>query len=447
MPPDSAYHSGMATPAERASAIRSAADPRVVSRVVGRAHELFVTGVGAGAGGVRSVVLDSWHRSTRHGVDPSLTEPPLDLTEAGLREARRTSPLAHVMPLIRDLLTYAAADGGHVVAVGDPTGHLLWVEGSRPLRTQVEAMGFVEGALWSEAAVGTNAPGTALALNSPVQIVGAEHFVAAVHSWSCTAVPVHDPRDGSVLGVLDVTGNESVASAQALALVRATVAAAEATLRALPSDLSDGPPPGPTAPPGQAGSGTWLLEVLGRDAGDLVRNGHRIRLSPRHTEILLLLVRHPQGLTAERLALLLHEHDVPTVTIRAELARLRRTLGGAALASRPYRLTVPMVTDVDQVADALDSGSLRAALTRYRGPILPTSASPAVAELRLDLGARLRRAALGSSDAADLLAFAATVEGREDPLVLRAALDRLPADSPRRFGIEARLAVLDHLYG
>lgn len=434
----------MATPAERASAIRSAADPRVVSRVVGKAHELFVTGVGVGAGGVRSVVLDSWHRSTRLGVDPILTEPPLDLTEAGLREARQASPLAQVMPLIRDLLTYSAADGGHVVAVGDPTGHLLWVEGSRPLRTQVEAMGFIEGALWSEAAVGTNAPGTALALNSPVQIVGAEHFVAAVHSWSCTAVPVHDPRDGSLLGVLDVTGNESVASAQALALVRATVAAAEATLRALPGDRLAGQSP---VPPGQAGSATWLLEVLGRDAGDLVRNGHRIRLSPRHTEILLLLVRHPHGLTAERLALLLHEHDVPTVTIRAELARLRRTLGDAALASRPYRLTVPVVTDADEVVDALDRGSLRAALTRYRGPVLPASESPAVAELRLDLGTRLRRAALSSRDAADVLAFAATAEGREDPLVLRAALDRLPADSPRRFAIEARLAVLDHLYG
>lgn len=302
----------------------------------------------------------------------------------------------------------------------------------------------MEGALWSEAAVGTNAPGTALALNSPVQIVEAEHFVAAVHNWSCTAVPVHDPRTGSLLGVLDVTGTELVASAQSLAMVRATVAAAEATLLAIPLDQL---PSQAELPPGQAGSSTWLLEVLGRESGELVRSGHRLRLSPRHTEMLLLLARHPQGLTAERLALLLHEHDVPTVTIRAELARLRRILGDSALASRPYRLTVPVITDADEVADALKHGDVQAALSRYRGPILPTSESPEISEMRLDLGTRLRRAALSSRDLADVLAFAETTDGREDPHVLQAALNRLPADSPRRFALEARLAVLDHLYG
>jgi hypothetical protein len=414
--------------------------------MVGKAHELFVTGVGAGAGSVRSVVLDSWHRSSHHGVDPAQAEPPHDLTSEGLHEAREASPLALVMPLIRDLLAYPAADGGHLVAVGDAAGHLLWVEGSTEVRSRVESMGFIEGALWSEAAVGTNAPGTALALNSPVQIVGAEHFVAAVQQWSCTAVPVHDPRDGALLGVLDVTGNESVASSQALALVRATVAAAEATLKSLPRVVADGTAAASPAP-GQPGSPVWRLEVLGRDSGELLRNGQRLRLSPRHTELLMLLAHHPQGLTAERLALLLHEHDVPTVTIRAELTRLRRLLGSAALVSRPYRLTAAVVTDVDEVADELADGSLRAALTRYRGPILPNSESPAVAELRLDLGTRLRRAALTSGNVEDLLAFAATSDGRDDPMVLRAALDRLPGGSPRRFAIEARLAVLDHLYG
>lgn len=432
----------MATPAEAATTDQTpTADPRLVARVVGKAHELFVNGIGAGAGGVRAVVLDSWQRSTHHGVDPTHTEPPHDLSDAGLQAARAASPLAPVMPLIRDLLTHAATDSGHVVAVGDAAGHLLWVEGSHQLRSRVEAMGFTEGALWSESAVGTNAPGTALALNSPMQIVGPEHFVAAVQQWSCTAVPVHDPRDGSLLGVLDVTGDESVASTQTLALVRATVAAAEATLRSLPTST-----PAATAGPGQPG-GPWLLEVLGRDTGELVRNGHRLKLSPRHTELMLLLVRHPAGLTAERLALLLHEHDVPSVTIRAELARLRRILGSDALVSRPYRLTTAVVTDVDDVARALEDGALRAALHRYRGPILPNSESPAVAELRLDLGTRLRRAALRSRDPEDLLAFAASTDGRDDPSVLRAALDRLPGSSPRRFAIEARLAVLDRLYG
>jgi transcriptional regulator of acetoin/glycerol metabolism len=67
-------------------------------------------------------------------------------------------------------------------------------------------MMFVAGADWSEASVGTSAPGTALALDRSIQISGAEHFKRSVHPWSCTAVPFHDPDSGAVLGVVDITG-------------------------------------------------------------------------------------------------------------------------------------------------------------------------------------------------------------------------------------------------
>ena len=67
---------------------------------------------------------------------------------------------------------------------------------------------FVEGADWSEASVGTSAPGTALALGRSLQVSGPEHFNRAVHAWSCTAVPFRDPDTGAVIGVLDITGTE-----------------------------------------------------------------------------------------------------------------------------------------------------------------------------------------------------------------------------------------------
>ena len=90
---------------------------------------------------------------------------------------------------------------------------------------------FVAGADWSEATVGTSAPGTALALGRGIQISGAEHYKRSVHPWSCTAVPFHDPDSGALLGVVDITGTATAVAPHTLSLVEATVAAAQAQLR------------------------------------------------------------------------------------------------------------------------------------------------------------------------------------------------------------------------
>ncbi len=113
---------------------------------------------------------------------------------------REAHPLAGVMPVVRELVVDAAADDGLVVAVSDDAGRLLWVEGDRALRDAVDRVGFVEGSVWREERVGTNAPGTALATRSPVQVLGAEHFSRPVQAFSCTAVPSTTPRPGASSG-------------------------------------------------------------------------------------------------------------------------------------------------------------------------------------------------------------------------------------------------------
>src|SRR5258707_1121226 len=62
------------------------------------------------------------------------------------------------------------------------------------------------GCKWTEFNCGTNAIGTALALRQPVQIHGSEHFCAGIKRWTCSATVIRDPLDGTVLGVLDVSG-------------------------------------------------------------------------------------------------------------------------------------------------------------------------------------------------------------------------------------------------
>lgn len=415
------------------------ADPAAARRAAAGAHESFLcTGR---AEGIRPVVLDSWRRCARSGVDPERVTPAMALTEEQLRRQRREHPLAAVLPLVRSLLVEPAADAGQIVALADASGRLLWVEGHAELRRRAERMGFLPGACWLEEEAGTNAPGTAIALDHPVQIFASEHFSRAVHPWSCAAAPLHDPRTGALLGVLDVTGGDHVAAPQALALVRAAAAAAEAELRLQQRHSAAAPPPRPRPRRGPR-SAPARLQVLGRDRALLTVDGRTRELSPRHSEILLLLTRHPRGLTADGLAALLHEDEAARVTVRAEIARLRRLVGDTLLASRPYRLTAPVATDADEVRRLLARGAHRQALQRLPGPVLPRSDAPGVVEERAALGSEVRAVLLRHAGPELLTAWALRPEGRADPVVLQAALRALPPGSPRRTVLAADLAAL-----
>ncbi|MHB9863579.1 GAF domain-containing protein [Streptomyces sp. YIM S03343] len=181
--------------------------------------------------GLRPVVAQSWQRSeaVRAGRDgdhlPRIRRQADELT--GYRESH---PLALMLPVCRDLLDDVARELGCIFALGDARGTLLWVEGDPRTRSRMERIHFVEGADWSEDAVGTNAPGTALAVGAPVQIRTEEHFNEVVRAWSCAAAPIRDPDSGRLIGVLDITGGAAVAEPQVLALVRATTRAIEAEL-------------------------------------------------------------------------------------------------------------------------------------------------------------------------------------------------------------------------
>ncbi|WP_063763359.1 GAF domain-containing protein [Streptomyces sp. NRRL WC-3742] len=99
-------------------------------------------------------------------------------------------------------------------------------------------------------------------------------------------------------------------------------------------------------------------------------------LSPRHAELLLLLATAREGSTAAQLAEALFGDRARTVTVRAELSRLRRYLGGL-LAHRPYRFAESVLVTVDGPEDPYD--------------LLPASTAPAVRHLRAALAAGTAR--------------------------------------------------------
>lgn len=392
-------------------ALQAGADPAQRRRALRGAYESFAA-AGRVERPVRAVVAESWRRSARARVSREGTAD-VELSDDGLAAYRDSHPLAKVMPLFRELMGAYAMDGEHLLAVCDAQGRLLWVEGHATSRRQAGLMNFVPGARWAEAATGTNAPGTAIAVDRPVQVFAAEHFQRPVHPWTCAAAPVHDPGTGRLLGAVDITGGDRLAHPHSLAFVGAVARAAESQLALL-------------APPPAAGS--VRLSVLGRDAALLVADGRKYALSRRHSEILTLLAQRPEGVTGDELLIELYEDETVTpVTLRAELSRLRGLLGPELLRSRPYRLAAPVETDFDGVVRLLASGAVTSAMNAYAGPLLPGSRAPAVVRLRRRLADQLRDALIARGDPGLLADWAYSPWGDDDLPVWRALATALPA--------------------
>lgn len=367
------------------------------------------------ASGVRAHVAESWLRSAAAGVHVDTVDTPITLPADALRDHREAHPLARVFPLLDDVLGQAARDCDAVMAVSDAAGQLLWVCGTPSVLRRAESIGFVEGSNWDERLAGTNAPGMALRLDQPVNVVGGEHFRRSVQRWSCAATTIHDPSDHSVLGVLDITGGDDIVVPQTMAMVRAAARMAEAELaREL---LVRSRAPGPEA--GSSRTLSVLLESLGRNDALLTVDdgrGHRrtLRLSPRHSEILLLLASAPRGLSGDELAVLLYEEDSSASTLRVELGRLRALLGDDLLASRPYRLVAELSGDWLAVEAHLAAGDVAGAMRAYRGPLLPRSVAPGVVRLRQSVQGNLRRAVLAAERADLMSAWTRSASGADD---------------------------------
>ncbi len=410
----------------------------------------------------RDLVRASWQRARENHLDPEHLLSPLSFEDSELHEYRQSHPLASVMPVIRKLLVRDAdEDSGMLVAVGDAMGRLLWVEGDQGLKRRAESMMFVEGADWNESVAGTSAPGTALTIDRAVQIRRQEHFNQLVHDWSCTAVPVHDPQTRSLIGVIDITGGDQAVDRHTLPLVQATAHAVETELLVQRLDTSReraatslitrrtidlAPSARAQRAAERLASTKAVLLVLGRDEAVMQVGERSATFTARHSEILYLLATHPAGMSAETLGEAVYNEGYSAVTLRAEMARLKRELaklpGFPQLLSRPYRLSQPVETDATHVASLVNRGAHRAALAAFIGEILPGSSSDHIYDCREELMSCVREHILSSSSIEVLWEYVQSPIGHDDEAGWELVLQLLPQRSPKRASAVARLEAL-----
>ncbi|GFN00107.1 helix-turn-helix domain-containing protein [Streptomyces fulvorobeus] len=392
----------------------------------------------ARGGAPRAEIDASWNRVARNGVVPDQSTESELLGSDEIEHRRNASTIGEAMPLLRNGLASIADASQQIMVVTDVDGRVLWRQGHSLVLRQADGICLEEGAEWSEATTGTNAIGTTLVTRRPIQVHSAEHFVRSLHTWTCAAAPVRDPRDGRLVGILDVSGPARTFHPATLALVDSVARLAENELRmrhlvaierlrsvaapilcrlggrALAVDTRGwlaavtGMPPVDRLPlPKSLAAGRvwlpslgmcrveplpggWLVRVadagpdgpprrvvldLSRARGLTVQVVNPVgswtqRLSPRHAELLYALAVHREGRTAAELARDIFGDATRTVTVRAEISRLRRHLA-EVLAHRPYRFGDGVEVEVIHPQDPADL------LPRSKAPVVLGARGPA----------------------------------------------------------------------
>jgi PAS domain S-box-containing protein len=219
-------------------ALTAGHDSRTLARQLRQSWERLLVGrelkaeSGQAPAGIRPAIVDSWRRSLGTGLDPIDLLAPLEADRSEMRERWAEHPLGSLAHVLLDQLKNVASDSDSLIVVSDASGLLLHFEGPASLRERAAEMNFVEGARYSEAIAGTNGIGTVLAADHALQVFAFEHFNERHHGWTCSGAPIHDPRSGRVLGVVDLSSPWEQVHPRSLELV--TTAA-----RALEQHLAD----------------------------------------------------------------------------------------------------------------------------------------------------------------------------------------------------------------
>ncbi|MCL6611692.1 MAG: sigma 54-interacting transcriptional regulator [Peptococcaceae bacterium] len=176
---------------------------------------------------ISDIIKASWERSSAYGISPFLKEAPIVISVKELEQRKKNNRelIKNSLTIMKKLYKFVAGTG-FVVALADKEGVILEIIGDEKAIEFTKPGNFMQGANWSEQVVGTNAIGLALEIKKPVRVVGYEHYSLCSLKGSCYASPIFDP-EGSIMGVLDLTGPHEYGNIHTLGMVVAACNAIE----------------------------------------------------------------------------------------------------------------------------------------------------------------------------------------------------------------------------
>jgi len=158
------------------------------------------------SGPASSPIAASWRRClTKHGLAPEVARLPVQLTDAEFRETLdRSGEVFEEASSELDWLFGMVGKAGCCLVFTNSDGVVLDRRGVSSEDKEFRDLGLWMGALWSEASVGTNGIGTALAEGRMVTVFRDQHFLSANIGLSCASSPVRDHK-GRIVAAIDIS--------------------------------------------------------------------------------------------------------------------------------------------------------------------------------------------------------------------------------------------------
>lgn len=175
----------------------------------------------------RSIIKKSHERSLKFGIEANIIFPrKVAIVDELDEKLKRNHELIEIASPLLSELNDVVKESGYFIILTDHEGCILMMLGDKHIVQEAERMRIIPGAYMSEKSIGTNAMGTALIEDKPIQVTATEHFISAFHNWTCSAATIHD-TEGKIIGTVNLTGESIKVHLHTLGLVVATVKAIE----------------------------------------------------------------------------------------------------------------------------------------------------------------------------------------------------------------------------
>lgn len=169
------------------------------------------------------MIKNSHERSRGYGIEKERITPKKILEGSEVSTAlRKSKKLMDIAAPFMQMLYNLLQDSGFILLLTDKDGCILNIIGDNSIVEAAKALNMIIGAYMDEGSIGTNAMGTAIKEDSPIQISAKEHFITAYHRWTCSAAPIHD-TEGNIIGTLNLTGGSHLVHPHTLGMVVAAV--------------------------------------------------------------------------------------------------------------------------------------------------------------------------------------------------------------------------------
>jgi len=166
---------------------------------------------------LESIIKESWLRSKEYNInfykEDIKKASKIELSKK-LKENEDLINIAH--PIMENLYNIVTGSG-FVIILTDKEGCIIDIIGDEEMM-KIEDLNLEIGTVWSEGSIGTNAIGTALYLDKPIQIIGAQHYYLKNHCLTCSTATIHNEK-GQIIGCINMSGNYSKAHSHTTGVV------------------------------------------------------------------------------------------------------------------------------------------------------------------------------------------------------------------------------------